>query len=494
MIKEKILIIDDDQDLARIVQLSLDREGYQTVMATSGLEGLQEAYRVQPDLVILDIMMPGMLGWEVCRRLKETSNVPIFILSAKGTETDVVKGFQLGADDYLTKPFSVAELIARVQALLRARPQSQMDTLPIFSVGNLTIDLNRRLVMRDGELVDLTPTEFKLLECFVTYRNRVLPHKFLLTEVWGPEYIDETSYLKLYVRYLRQKLEEDPANPQLIVTEWDVGYRFGKELESMLAPGDETTVLLQKEIKRLRLQRLELLRRIEAPEKRELPDEAETFSLGDLTQLISGIVHDLRGGLGVIRNTVGFMLDDVDGDDTLATDLRKIVQSAEFCEVVVRNLMALGGGEAFEPTEVNIERVVREVFFMLERKLVDVTLVVDADPDTPTIMADEGQMKQVFMNLIKNAGEAMPDGGMLTLRTRRKGQMLCVEISDTGYGISPEDQERLFYKFFTTKERGYGLGLHIVNTIVKRHGGTIEVESKVGEGTTFTLHLPIESK
>ena len=227
MRKETILVIDDDEDLARIVQLSLDREGYQTVIAASGLEGLQEAYRCQPDLVILDIMMPGLDGWEVCRRLVEISNVPILMLTAKGTESDIVKGLQMGADDYLTKPFSVAELIARVQALLRrAGSQSQTDKPSIFSIGNLTIDLNRRLVMRDGELVDLTPTEFKLLECFVIHRNRVLPHRFLLTEVWGPEYIGETSYLKLYVRYLRRKLEEDPADPQLIVTEWGVGYRF----------------------------------------------------------------------------------------------------------------------------------------------------------------------------------------------------------------------------------------------------------------------------
>ena len=227
MRKETILIIDDDQDLAKIVQLSLDREGYQTVIATSGLEGLQEAYRVQPDLVILDIMMPGMDGWDVCRRLEEMSNVPILMLTAKGTEADIVKGLQMGADDYLTKPFSVAELIARIQALLRRTgPQSQTDKPSIFSIGNLTIDLNRRLVMRDEDLVDLTPTEFKLLECFVTHRDRVLPHRFLLTEVWGSEYIGETSYLKLYVRYLRRKLEEDPADPQLIVTEWGVGYRF----------------------------------------------------------------------------------------------------------------------------------------------------------------------------------------------------------------------------------------------------------------------------
>ena len=225
--KETILLIDDDQDLAKMVQLSLEREGYQTVIAHSGLEGLREAYRVQPDLVILDIMMPEMSGWEVCQRLVEISNVPILMLTARGAEADIVKGLRLGADDYLAKPFSVAEFIARIQALLRrAGSQAQTDKPDTYSVRNLTIDLSRRLVMRGGEVVDLTPTEFKLLECFVIHSGRVLPHQFLLSEVWGPEYSGETSYLKLYVSYLRKKIEEDSANPELIVTEWGVGYRF----------------------------------------------------------------------------------------------------------------------------------------------------------------------------------------------------------------------------------------------------------------------------
>ncbi len=129
---------------------------------------------------------------------------------------------------------------------------------------------------------------------------------------------------------------------------------------------------------------------------------------------------------------------------------------------------------------------------MLERKLADIELVVDADADTPVIIADEGQMQQVFMNLIKNAGEAMPDGGTLTVRTRRREGMLHIELNDTGCGISPENRERLFQEFFTTKKEGYGLGLLVVHTIINRHMGTIKVESKVGEGTTFILHLPIE--
>ena len=210
MKKETILIIDDDQDLARIVQLSLDQEGYQTVIATSGLEGLQEAYRVQPDLVILDIMMPGMDGWEVCRRLGEMSNVPILMLTAKGTEADIVKGLQIGADDYLTKPFSVAELIARIQALLRrAGSQSQTDKPSIFSIGNLSIDLNRRLVMRDGELVDLTPTEFSIVELLMRHDGQVVTRKMLCEHVWGFEWDGPTNVIEVHVARLRKKLCND---------------------------------------------------------------------------------------------------------------------------------------------------------------------------------------------------------------------------------------------------------------------------------------------
>jgi two-component system CheB/CheR fusion protein len=212
--------------------------------------------------------------------------------------------------------------------------------------------------------------------------------------------------------------------------------------------------------------------------------------LGELGRLTAGIVHDLRSGLGVIRNTVGFLEDDL--DEVHQTDLLKIHRSLDFCELVLRNLSALGGEDIFQPRPVNLEAIVRQVYFILERKLVDVDLVVEADPDASEILADEGQMKQVFMNLIKNAGEAMPDGGTLTFRARHEGEMLRIELDDTGCGISPENQERLFHEVFTVKDRGYGLGLHIVNTIIQRHGGSVEVESKVGEGTTFILHLPIK--
>lgn len=233
-----------------------------------------------------------------------------------------------------------------------------------------------------------------------------------------------------------------------------------------------------------------------SPHQSEERDQATPISraqlpLADLSRLTDGIVHDIRSGMGIIRNTVGFLENDL-GDTPYKSDILKIAHSLSFCELVLRNLSTLGGQDVFQPRQVDLRATVREVYSMLERKLVDVDLVLDIEPDMPEVLADEGQIKQVFMNLIKNAGEAMPDGGTLTVRTRREGEMLRIEVSDTGCGISPENQARLFNEFFTTKERGYGLGLHIVHTIVERHGGTIEVESQEGHGTTFIIHLPIE--
>ena len=249
--------------------------------------------------------------------------------------------------------------------------------------------------------------------------------------------------------------------------------------------------LLIEEVKQLRKQRTDLWRRLSEYESQAPQTANGQFPLAELSRLTDSIVHDMRSGLGIIRSTIGLLQGDLE-DSFHQTDLVKISRSLDFCELVLRNLSALGGQDIFQPQSVNLDAIVCEVFFMLERKMVDVNLTVDTAPDVPEIMADEGQMKQVFMNLIKNAGEAMPDGGTLTFHTRREGQMLRVEVSDTGCGISPENQDRVFQEFFTTKDRGYGLGLHIVRTIVERHGGAVAVESEPGKGTTFILDLPIE--
>lgn len=225
--KERILIIDDDPALVRVLQVSLEKEGYEIVSATSGAEGLRQAYRTQPDLIILDIMMPRMDGWEVCRRLREMCDAPIIMLTAKVGETNVVKGLKLGADDYITKPFSTEELMARIGALLRRASLPPSSRRPaVFASGDLVVDFARRRVTVRGKEVDLTPKEFRLLSCLVRNRGKVLPHRTILTQVWGPAYANELDCLKVYIRYLRRKIEEDPSNPRYILTEWGMGYYF----------------------------------------------------------------------------------------------------------------------------------------------------------------------------------------------------------------------------------------------------------------------------
>ena len=229
--QQTILVIDDDPDLRLMLKAQLERRKHRVVVASSGRDGLQKAYQARPDLVILDIMMPGMDGWEVCRRLRELSSVPIIMLTARNMQGDVVKGLESGADDYLVKPFSTAELDARIQAVLRRSGSSDgagISRTPFYSNGYLTIDFDRRIVKVQNTSINLTPTEFKLLSCLVRNEGRVLPHRYLLTEVWGPEYADEVDYVKLYIRYLRLKLEEDPSDPIYIQTEWGIGYRFSE--------------------------------------------------------------------------------------------------------------------------------------------------------------------------------------------------------------------------------------------------------------------------
>lgn len=224
----KLLLIDDSEDMQKLIRMFLERDGYQVMPAANGTEGLRQLARYQPDLVLLDIMMPIVDGWETCRRIREVSQVPIIMLTAKTHETDIVRGLEMGADDYVTKPFEPSELKARIQALLRRTRNMprQRPSPQVLEDDWLHIDLSARTVKAGGRPVDLTPTEFRLLATFIKELDCVIPHKQLLRAVWGPEYGDEVHYLKLYIRYLRQKLEKDPSEPQYLLTEWGVGYRF----------------------------------------------------------------------------------------------------------------------------------------------------------------------------------------------------------------------------------------------------------------------------
>ena len=223
----KILVVDDEPHMVKLVEANLRAAGYEVVSAVDGRTALAAAERELPDLVILDIMLPGMDGYEVCRRIREYSAVPILMLTARSSEIDLVRGFDVGADDYLEKPFSVNELLVRVRAVLkRSKFVQEIIQHPPLAVGDLTIDFAKRRVTVRGTEIKLSPTEYKLLTKLALNADRVILHQDLLRDVWGPEYRTETEYLRVYIHYLRQKMEDDPANPKRIITHPGAGYMF----------------------------------------------------------------------------------------------------------------------------------------------------------------------------------------------------------------------------------------------------------------------------
>jgi len=224
---DRILVIDDDSGLLTLLKLGLEREGFEVTTAESGTEGLRKAYETQPSAIILDIMMAEMDGYTTCQRLRHVCDTPIIMLTAKSSGKDVIKGLSLGADDYISKPCSFDELKARIYTILRRNKQNPTDVQHEgYNDGTLEIDLRTRAVKLRGQEVDLTPTESRLLMYLVSRRGRIIPHRELLVNVWGPEYADEVKYLSVYIRYLRQKIEDDPSSPHYIRTRWKVGYHF----------------------------------------------------------------------------------------------------------------------------------------------------------------------------------------------------------------------------------------------------------------------------
>jgi DNA-binding response OmpR family regulator len=230
MENKKVLVVDDDPALLPLIEYTFAREGYKVFTASDGQEALKRFFDHKPDLVILDIMMPRMDGWETCRRIREVSEVPIVMLTARGQDEDIVRGLEYGADDYLTKPFSIKVLLAHARAVLRraALPAVEYDEPITYADDYLVIDLKDRRITVEGEPVKLTPTEYRLLAYLVQNAGQVLTFRQILQNVWGWEYQDDLDYVRVYIWHLRQKLEQDPKNPQYIWTEIGVGYRFEK--------------------------------------------------------------------------------------------------------------------------------------------------------------------------------------------------------------------------------------------------------------------------
>jgi two-component system KDP operon response regulator KdpE len=226
-VKGKILQIDDDVEFLKLTKMWLQNAGYEVSSAEDGAEGLRRVYSSRPNLVLLDAIIPKMDGWEVCRRIREMCDIPVVMVTVRGQKDDRLKGFVLGADDYITKPVDFPELIARVQAVLkRAAPDAQDNEPSSFHNGEIELEWRSHQVWVRGKQIKLSPTEFRILACLIKNRGWIVTHEQILEKAWGPNYIGDKSFVKLYIRYLRKKIEADPHNPQIILTERGIGYHF----------------------------------------------------------------------------------------------------------------------------------------------------------------------------------------------------------------------------------------------------------------------------
>jgi two-component system KDP operon response regulator KdpE len=225
--RRRILVVDDEERMVRFIRMNLEHDGFQVSEAFNGKQAVQRLRDVSPDLILLDVMMPDLDGFDVLEMIREISSVPVIMLTARGEEDDRVRGLELGADDYVTKPFSPRELVSRVKAVLRRTEAASGSMHGLIEVDDrLKIDFDRREIWLEGKTVKLRPTEYRLLFHLVQNAGWVVSHDQLLQKVWGYEYRDEPHYVRLYINYLRQKLEREPGNPRYILTERGVGYRF----------------------------------------------------------------------------------------------------------------------------------------------------------------------------------------------------------------------------------------------------------------------------
>lgn len=224
-----VLLIEDEPEIRRFLRTTLPAHGFRLYEAATGKEGLTEAQARNPDLILLDLGLPDLEGSEVIRQIREWTTMPIIVLSARDQEQVKVAALDLGADDYVTKPFGVDELLARIRAALRHASRSAAVDDPVFTMGDLKVDFGRRQVFVSAKEIHLTPIEYKLLTTLIRYAGKVMTHRQLLKEVWGPLHVEEGHYLRVYMRQLRNKLEKNPAHPRYLVTELGVGYRLKTE-------------------------------------------------------------------------------------------------------------------------------------------------------------------------------------------------------------------------------------------------------------------------
>ncbi len=230
MSNELVLVVDDEKTLVKALSFNLEKEGFRVDQAYDGEEPIQKVFAIKPDIVVLDLMLPELDGFEVCRRIRKKLNIPIIMLTARSEDIDKVLGLELGADDYLTKPFNSRELVARIKAILRRSSVREEEAKKLLQIGNLQIDLLQHRVSLEGDNINLTSKEFALLSFLAANAGNVYSREQLLEEVWGYDYYGDVRTVDVHVRHLREKIERDPGNPEYILTIWGTGYKLREDL------------------------------------------------------------------------------------------------------------------------------------------------------------------------------------------------------------------------------------------------------------------------
>ena len=455
----RILIVEDSPTQAEQLRLVLEENGYQVMLAADGEQGLVAAHAHKPALIISDLVMPVMDGYEMCRVLKQDealTDVPIIMLTALTDLEDVIRGLKAGADYYLTKPCAEDIILRRVKTALATPP-----------------------LKRSEEPVE---------ELVVTYAGE----RYVITS-------DRQQIMKLLFSTYESAIRQ---NQELVQVHLEL-QRFNEQLEQKVK---ERTAALSAEIAERKRAEAELEKHQEQLEEmveertQELLDAQEQLvrreKLAVLGQLAGGVAHELRNPLGVISNAAYYLkMVHPDADDTTKEYLDMISSEVHGAEKIISDLLDLARTRLGEREEIAVSVLVDRV---LEKHPLPegVQVTTQIADDLPRVYVDPGKIDQVLLNLVTNACQAMPEGGQLTINAAGRGDPrgrpeVSISITDTGCGISAENMEKVFEPLFTTKARGIGLGLPVAKTLVEGHGGTIGVESQVGQGSTFTVRLPL---
>ncbi|MFZ4825899.1 MAG: response regulator [Phototrophicaceae bacterium] len=527
-----ILIVDDEPGAAMVLKHIMERENYQTVVCHDGQSAIDLAQKHHPDLILLDIMMPGMNGFEVIKALRDipiTRKIPTIVVSARAIEpSDVAKGLDIGADDYICKPFAPQELVARAKSKIRAKHLEdalENRTRELESLLRISDELNRHLEIKEL-LTLISNLVLEMLPCDVVFICQLDEREKLATYQTKKKYppFIQDNEMELYTQFLRVSNEMTWVEQDV----WNIGYPYGMLIplkhspfrlgllgvasQSHIFNDDDhrlflgiarqaTLALHNAELNEIRATYAMHLEDMVVERTEELKAAQEMLfrseKLASVGHLAANIAHEINNPLQPIHLNLEYLLEDIQHGHPVDIELiTRTQESVERIGRIVKQLLQFTKADVNRKDEFSefsisqsIEGIIKLNYKNLERNRVK---VIVNTTQAPKIVGNRDQLEQVFMNLVINASDAMPSGGTLSISAWQEDESLNLEFKDTGIGISPENVKKIFDPFFSTKPEGTGLGLFVTYGIIEKHNGKINVRSKIGEGTTFNITLPLK--